>query len=93
MILPAGCAASWVCFCGVDSWSQVEQLHLFLAQLLMHISSWAPLSWLPVVMTLVGAAEAEQIPVSKQHLANSSFDFLDNFIFAMGQIACAASQH
>ena len=40
-------------FCGVTDWSQVEQLRPFLAQPPSHSHGWAPLSWPPVVMTLV----------------------------------------
>jgi hypothetical protein len=56
-------------FCGVTGWSQVEQLRPFLAQPLSHSHGWAPLSWPPVVMTLVGAAEAAQMPLNTAELA------------------------
>jgi hypothetical protein len=40
----------------------------------MHSSGWAPLSWPPVVMTLVGAASAAQIPRDAAELA---YRFID----------------
>jgi Mannosylglycerate hydrolase MGH1-like glycoside hydrolase domain len=61
-------------FCGVVSREQVEQLRQFLAQPPMHSSGWAPLSWPPVVMTLVGAAAAANMPVDAAELA---FRFID----------------
>ncbi len=61
-------------FCGVVGREQVEQLRPFLAQPPMHSSGWAPLSWPPVVMTLVGAAAAANMPVDAAELA---FRFID----------------
>ncbi len=61
-------------FCGVAGWGQVEQLRPFLAQPPMHSSGWAPLSWPPVVMTLVGAAVAAQMPLDAAELA---YRFID----------------
>src|SRR6266849_2770388 len=61
-------------FCGVAGWGQVEQLRPFLAQPPMHSSGWAPLSWPPVVMTLVGAAAAAQMPVDAAELAYRYID-------------------
>jgi hypothetical protein len=61
-------------FCGVAGWGQLEQLRLFLAQPPMHSSGWAPLSWPPVVMTLVGAASAAQMPRDAAELA---YRFID----------------
>ncbi len=49
-------------FCGAADWGQVEQLRRFLAQPPLHSSGWAPLSWPPVVMALVGAAAAARMP-------------------------------
>ena len=56
-------------FCGVAGWGQIEQLHPFLAQPPKHSSGWAPLSWPPVVMTLVGAAAAAKMPLDAAELA------------------------
>jgi mannosylglycerate hydrolase MGH1-like protein len=61
-------------FCGVADQGQVEQLRPFLAQPPMHSSGWAPLSWPPVVMTLVGAAAAAQMPLDAAELA---YRFID----------------
>ncbi|TMC94702.1 MAG: hypothetical protein E6J22_05060, partial [Chloroflexi bacterium] len=61
-------------FSGVAGWSQVEQLRPFLAQPPMHSSGWAPLSWPPVVMTLVGAADVAQMPLEAAELA---YRFID----------------
>jgi hypothetical protein len=61
-------------FCGAADWGQVEQLHRFLAQPPMHSSGWAPLSWPPVVMTLVGAAAAARMPLDAAELA---YRFID----------------
>ena len=61
-------------FCGVADRGQLEQLHPFLAQPPMHSSGWAPLSWPPVVMTLVGAAAAAQMPLDAAELA---YRFID----------------
>ena len=61
-------------FCGAADWGQVEQLHRFLAQPPMHSSGWAPLSWPPVVMTLVGAAAAARMPPDAAELA---YRFID----------------
>ncbi|HEX6556791.1 MAG TPA: trehalase family glycosidase [Ktedonobacteraceae bacterium] len=61
-------------FCGVADWGQVEQLRPFLAQPPMHSSGWAPLSWPPVVMTLVGAADVAQMPLEAAELA---YRFID----------------
>lgn len=61
-------------FCGVADRGQLEQLRPFLAQPPMHSSGWAPLSWPPVVMTLVGAATAAQMPLDAAELA---YRFID----------------
>ncbi len=56
-------------FCGAAGWGHVEQLQPFLAQPPMHSSGWSPLSWPPVVMTLVGAAAAARMPSDAAELA------------------------
>lgn len=61
-------------FCGAAGWGHIEQLRSFLAQPPMHSSGWAPLSWPPVVMTLVGAASAAQMP---QDAAELAYRFID----------------
>ena len=61
-------------FCRVSDWGQVEQLRPFLAQPPSHSHGWAPLSWPPVVMTLVGAASAAQMPLDAAELA---YRFID----------------
>ncbi len=61
-------------FCGVSGWGQVEQLRPFLAQPPSHSHGWAPLSWPPVVMTLVGAASAAHMPLDAAELA---YRFID----------------
>jgi hypothetical protein len=60
-------------FCGAAGWGHVEQLRGFLAHPPMH-SGWTPLSWPPVVMTLVGAAAAAQMPLDAAELA---YRFID----------------
>jgi neutral trehalase len=61
-------------FCGAAGWGHVEQLRSFLAQPPMHSSGWAPLSWPPVVMTLVGAAATAQMPQDAAELAYRYID-------------------
>ena len=61
-------------FCGVADQGQVEQLRPFLAQPPIHSSGWAPLSWPPVVMTLIGAASAARMPLDAAELA---YRFID----------------
>ena len=61
-------------FCGVADQGQVEQLRPYLAQPPNHSSGWAPLSWPPVVMTLVGAADVAQMPMEAAELA---YRFID----------------
>src|SRR6266516_1496002 len=61
-------------FCGVADWGHMKRLRPFLAQPPMHSSGWAPLSWPPVVMTLVGAADAAQMPLDAAELA---YRFID----------------
>ena len=61
-------------FCGVAKLEHVEQLRPFLAQPPLHSNGWAPLSWPPVVMTLVGAASAAQMPLDAAELAYRYID-------------------
>ena len=61
-------------FCGVAGWEHIEQLRPFLAQPPKHSSGWAPLSWPPVVMTLIGAAAHAQMPLDAAELA---YRFID----------------
>lgn len=61
-------------FCGAAGWGHVEQLRPFLAQPPLHSNGWAPLSWPPVVMTLVGAASAGQMPLEAVELAYRYID-------------------
>jgi hypothetical protein len=56
-------------FCEVSDRVQEEQLRPFLAQPPSHSHGWAPLSWPPVVMTLIGAASAAQMPLDAVELA------------------------
>ncbi len=68
-------------FCRVAEKEQVEQLRSYLAQPPMHSSGWAPLSWPPVVMTLVEAAFAAGMPEDAAELAfryiNGSYQSTD----------------
>lgn len=61
-------------FCGAVGWEHVEQLRSYLEQPPMHSNGWAPLSWPPVVMTLVGAAAAAKMPLDAAELA---YRFID----------------
>jgi hypothetical protein len=56
-------------FCGAAGWGHIEQLREVLAQPPSHSSGWAPLSWPPVVMTLVGAASVARLPAEAAELA------------------------
>src|SRR6266516_4233006 len=60
-------------FCGTAGWRQIEQLRPYFARPPVH-SGWAPLSWPPVVMTLVGAASTAQLPLDAAELA---YRFID----------------
>lgn len=60
-------------FCGAAGWGQVEQLRSNFTRPPMH-SGWTPLSWPPVVLTLVGAAAAAQLPLDAAELA---YGFID----------------
>src|SRR6266516_3956586 len=61
-------------FCSVAGQGQVEQLRPYLEQPPIHSSGWVPLSWPPVVMTLVGAADIAQMPLEAAELA---YRFID----------------
>ncbi len=61
-------------FCEVADREQMEQLHPFLAQPPMHSSGWAPLSWPPVVLTLIGAASTARLPLDAAELASQFID-------------------
>jgi hypothetical protein len=61
-------------FCNVADRGHVEHLRPFLEQPPIYSSGWAPLSWPPVVMTLVGAASAAQMPLDAAELA---YRFID----------------
>jgi hypothetical protein len=60
-------------FCGAAGWGHIEQLRPHVSQPPLH-SGWAPLSWPPVVMTLVGAAAAANMPLDAAELA---YRFID----------------
>ena len=62
------------CFAAWLTGDQLEQLRPFLSQPPMHSSGWAPLSWPPVVMTLIGAAAAAHMPMDAAELA---FRYID----------------
>ena len=61
-------------FCGVVGQDHLEQLRPFLTKPPKHSSGWAPFSWPPVVMTLVGAADVAQMPLDAAELA---YRFID----------------
>ncbi len=61
-------------FCGVASMEQVDQLRLALANPPAHSSGWQPLSWPPVVMTLVGAAASARMSREAAELAYRYID-------------------
>src|SRR6266487_2768355 len=60
-------------FCGVADQEQVAQLRSYFAQPPAH-SGWSPLSWPPVVMTLVGAAFNAALPLDASELAYRYID-------------------
>ena len=62
-------------FCDVADQSQIEQLRSMLAEPPRHSSQWAPLSWPPVVLTLIGATAAAQMP---QEAAELAYRFIDS---------------
>jgi hypothetical protein len=61
-------------FCGVAGQGQISQLRGALAEPPRHSSQWAPLSWPPVVLTLIGATAAAQMP---QEAAELAYRFID----------------
>ncbi|HAE81842.1 MAG TPA: hypothetical protein DEV72_13435 [Ktedonobacter sp.] len=61
-------------FCGATGLGHIEQLRPFLSQPPAHSSGWAPLSWPPVVMTLVGAAAAAGLSLDAAELAYCYID-------------------
>ena len=61
-------------FCGVAGAGHIEQLRPTLAEPPQHSSQWAPLSWPPVVMTLIGATASAQMP---QEAAELAYRFID----------------
>jgi hypothetical protein len=67
-------------FCDVANQSQIEQLRSTLAEPPRHSSQWAPLSWPPVVLTLIGATAAAQMP---QEAAELSYRFIDSSFRSM----------
>lgn len=62
-------------FCGVADGGQIEQLRSTLAEPPHHSSQWAPLSWPPVVLTLIGVTAAAQMPREAAELA---YHFIDS---------------
>ncbi len=69
-------------FCGASGWGHVEQLRPYLSQPPSHSNGWAPLCWPPVVMTLIGAASAANMPFDAAELAyqfiDASYRSIDN---------------
>ncbi len=61
-------------FCGTAGWGHIEQLRSTLAEPPRHSSQWAPLSWPPVLMTLIGATAAAQMPQEAAELAQRFID-------------------
>src|SRR5258708_4331447 len=61
-------------FCGVANGDQIEKLRPTLAEPPRHSSQWAPLSWPPVVMTLIGAVSAAGMHAEAAELA---YRFID----------------
>jgi hypothetical protein len=60
-------------FCGSADEQQIEQLRPYFTKPPYH-SGWAPLSWPPVVMTLIGAAANANQPIEAAELA---YRFID----------------
>ena len=56
-------------FCGVADRDQLRELRPSLVKPPLHSNGWAPLSWPPVVMTLVGAADTAEMPGEAAELA------------------------
>ena len=61
-------------FCGVARQEHTERLRPVLAEPPRHSSQWAPLSWPPVVMTLIGATDAAGMA---QEAAELAYRFID----------------
>ncbi|HLI06316.1 MAG TPA: hypothetical protein VKV40_07100 [Ktedonobacteraceae bacterium] len=61
-------------FCGVAGRGHIEQLRPYFAQPPNH-SGWAPLSWPPVALTLIGGAAVAQMPAEAAELA---YRFIDS---------------
>lgn len=61
-------------FCGVSNPGHIDQLRPLLAEPPHHSSQWAPLSWPPVVMTLIGATDAAGM---FQEAAELAYRFID----------------
>jgi hypothetical protein len=68
-------------FCGAATREQIEQLQQALENPPAHSSGWPPLSWPPVVMTLVGAAAgagmAEEAAELAYHYIDGSYRSMD----------------
>jgi hypothetical protein len=61
-------------FCNAAGWGHIEQLRPQFSHPPAHSSGWAPLCWPPVVMTMVGAAAAAEMPAEAAELA---YQFID----------------
>lgn len=61
-------------FCGLAEREQIAQLRPILAEPPRHSSHWAPLSWPPVVMTLIGATDAAGMHAEAAELASRFID-------------------
>lgn len=61
-------------FCGAAGWGHIEQLRPYLILPPGHSSGWTPLSWPPVVMTLVGAADAAELTADA---VEQTYEFID----------------
>jgi hypothetical protein len=61
-------------FCAVAEREQIEHLRPILAEPPRHSSQWAPLSWPPVVMTVIGATAAAGM---RQQAAELAYRFID----------------
>jgi len=60
-------------FCGAAGWGHIEQLRQALVQPPNH-SGWMPLSWPPVMMTLVGSIAAADMPIDAAEVAARFID-------------------
>jgi hypothetical protein len=61
-------------FCTAAAREQIEQLRPILAEPPRHSSQWAPLSWPPVVLTVIGATAAAGM---QQEAAELAYRFID----------------